>query len=73
MIKRRTCISSQPTPTPLPLPHILASHSNSVYMIARATHPHIRAREGDRYRLELQALAKNLGVEQQILFVNRID
>ena len=40
------------------MPRILASHSNAVYMIAGATHPHIRAREGDRYRLELQALAK---------------
>jgi glycosyltransferase involved in cell wall biosynthesis len=40
-------------------------------MIAGATHPHVRAREGDRYRLELQALAKKLGVEQQVLFVNR--
>jgi glycosyltransferase involved in cell wall biosynthesis len=50
---------------------ILASHSNAVYVIAGATHPHIRAREGDRYRLELQALAKRLGVEKQVLFVNR--
>jgi glycosyltransferase involved in cell wall biosynthesis len=40
-------------------------------MIAGATHPHIRAREGDRYRLELQAMAKKLGVERQVLFVNR--
>ena len=53
------------------MPRILASHSNVVYMIAGATHPQIRAREGDRYRLELQALAKKLGVEQQVLFVNR--
>jgi glycosyltransferase involved in cell wall biosynthesis len=53
------------------MPRILASLSNTVYMIAGATHPHVRAREGDRYRLELQALAKNLGVEQQVLFVNR--
>jgi len=53
------------------MPRILASHSNAVYMIAGATHPQIRAREGDRYRLELQALAKKLGVEQQVLFVNR--
>ena len=53
------------------LPSILASHSNAVYMIAGATHPHVRAREGDRYRLELQALAKKLGVERQVLFVNR--
>ena len=53
------------------MPRILASHSNTVYMIAGATHPQIRAREGDRYRLELQALAKKLGVGQQVLFVNR--
>jgi glycosyltransferase involved in cell wall biosynthesis len=53
------------------MPRILASHSNAVYMIAGATHPQIRAREGDRYRLELQALAKKLGVVQQVLFVNR--
>jgi glycosyltransferase involved in cell wall biosynthesis len=53
------------------MPRILASLSNTVYMIAGTTHPQIRAREGDRYRLELQALAKKLGVEQQVLFVNR--
>ncbi len=53
------------------MPNILATHSNAVYMIAGATHPHVRAREGDRYRLELQALAKKLGVEGQVLFVNR--
>jgi glycosyltransferase involved in cell wall biosynthesis len=53
------------------MPRILSSHSNVVYMIAGATHPQIRAREGDRYRLELQALAKKCGVEQQVLFVNR--
>jgi len=53
------------------MPRILANHSNTVYMIAGATHPQIWAREGDRYRLELQALAKKLGVEQQVLFVNR--
>jgi glycosyltransferase involved in cell wall biosynthesis len=53
------------------MPRILASQSNAVYVIAGATHPHIRAREGDRYRFELQALAKKLGVEQQVLFVNR--
>jgi glycosyltransferase involved in cell wall biosynthesis len=53
------------------MPQILASHRDAVYMIAGATHPHVRAREGDRYRLELQALAKKLGVERQILFVNR--
>jgi glycosyltransferase involved in cell wall biosynthesis len=53
------------------MPRILANHGNAVYMIAGATHPHVRAHEGDRYRLELQALATKVGVEEQVLFVNR--
>jgi len=53
------------------MPNILTRHSNVVYLIAGATHPQVRAREGDRYRFELQALAKKLRVEQQVLFVNR--
>jgi glycosyltransferase involved in cell wall biosynthesis len=53
------------------MPRILASHSGTVYVIAGATHPHIRAREGDRYLLELKALAKKVGVERQVRFVNR--
>ena len=53
------------------MPGILASQSSALYMIAGATHPHVRALEGDRYRLELQGLAKKLGVERQVLFVNR--
>jgi glycosyltransferase involved in cell wall biosynthesis len=53
------------------LPHILSRHPNVVYLIAGATHPHIKAREGDRYRDQLQALAKELGVERQVIFHNR--
>jgi glycosyltransferase involved in cell wall biosynthesis len=53
------------------LPHILSRHSNAVYVIAGATHPHVRAREGDRYRETLQALAKGLGVENEVIFHNR--
>src|SRR5208282_140844 len=53
------------------LPRILSRHSNVVYIIAGATHPHVRRREGDRYRVQLQALAKELGVEQNVVFHNR--
>jgi glycosyltransferase involved in cell wall biosynthesis len=53
------------------LPRILSRHSNVVYIIAGATHPHVRRREGDRYRLQLQALAKELGVEENVVFYNR--
>jgi glycosyltransferase involved in cell wall biosynthesis len=53
------------------LPQILARHKNVVYMVAGATHPHILRREGDHYRTSLQALAKDMGVESQVMFHNR--
>jgi glycosyltransferase involved in cell wall biosynthesis len=53
------------------LPEILAKHKNVVYIVAGATHPHILRREGDRYRTYLQDLAKEMGVESQVLFHNR--
>src|ERR1017187_5886182 len=53
------------------LPHILSKHKNVVYMVAGATHPHILRREGDRYRASLQALAKEVGVESQVIFHDR--
>ena len=53
------------------LPRILSRHRNLVYIIAGATHPHVRRREGDRYRHQLQALAKELGVEKNVVFHNR--
>jgi glycosyltransferase involved in cell wall biosynthesis len=53
------------------LPRILSQHSDVVYIIAGATHPHVKLREGDRYRLELEALATKLGVERNVVFHNR--
>jgi glycosyltransferase involved in cell wall biosynthesis len=53
------------------LPRILSKHSNVAYIVAGATHPHILRREGDRYRARLQALAKEVGVESQVIFHDR--
>jgi hypothetical protein len=53
------------------LPRILATKPNVAYIVAGATHPHIRRREGDTYRESLQALAKSLGVEDNVIFHNR--
>ena len=53
------------------LPQILSKHKNVVYIVAGATHPHILRREGDHYREHLQALAKEIGVESQVIFHNR--
>jgi glycosyltransferase involved in cell wall biosynthesis len=53
------------------LPQILAKHKNVVYIVAGATHPHILRREGDQYRAYLQALAKEVGVESEVIFHDR--
>lgn len=53
------------------LPAILARHPHLTYIVSGATHPHIRRREGERYREELQRLAVELGVSGQVIFNNR--
>lgn len=53
------------------LPAILARHPNVVYIILGATHPHVLRNEGETYRLSLQWLAQEKGVEGQVIFYNR--
>jgi glycosyltransferase involved in cell wall biosynthesis len=53
------------------LPAILARHPNVVYIILGATHPHVLRAEGETYRLSLQWLAQENGVEGQVIFYNR--
>jgi glycosyltransferase involved in cell wall biosynthesis len=53
------------------LPAVLAKHPNVVYMILGATHPHVLQSEGETYRLSLQWLAQEKGVEGQVIFYNR--
>ncbi|MGD0733604.1 MAG: glycosyltransferase family 4 protein [Terracidiphilus sp.] len=53
------------------LPAILARYPNVVYLVSGVTHPHIRRSEGERYREELQALAVELGVSENLILNNR--
>jgi len=53
------------------MPAILARHPNVVYIVSGVTHPHIRRRDGERYREELQALAVELGVSSNLILINR--
>jgi glycosyltransferase involved in cell wall biosynthesis len=53
------------------LPAILARHPNVVYIVSGVTHPHIRRREGERYREQLLALARELGVSSNLILNNR--
>ena len=53
------------------LPAISKKHPNIVYIILGATHPQVLRNEGEKYRLSLQWLAQELGVESQVIFYNR--
>ncbi|HYW37907.1 MAG TPA: glycosyltransferase family 4 protein [Terriglobales bacterium] len=50
------------------LPQILSKHKNVAYIVAGATHPHVLRHEGDKYRASLLALAKEVGVESNVIF-----
>lgn len=53
------------------LPAILAEYPDVVYIVLGATHPHIRRREGESYRLFLEQLAREREVEKNVIFHNR--
>jgi glycosyltransferase involved in cell wall biosynthesis len=53
------------------LPDIVATHPEVVYLVLGATHPHLLATEGERYRLSLERLAADCGVECHVIFHNR--
>ena len=53
------------------LPAILAVCPDTVYVVLGATHPHVVEREGERYRLMLEARGRHLGVAGSMIFHNR--
>ena len=53
------------------LPEIVSKHPNVIYLILGATHPNLLEREGERYRMSLERLAADLGMEKHIIFHNR--
>jgi len=50
------------------LPQIVKSHPDVIYMVVGATHPHQKAIQGEDYRIHLHLLAKELGVEDHVVF-----
>lgn len=53
------------------LPTIVAQYPDVVYLVLGATHPHIIREAGESYRLSLQRLARDKGVEANVIFYNR--
>ncbi len=53
------------------LPRIREAHPDVVYLVLGATHPNLRAREGENYRLQLERLVEARGVKENVIFYNR--
>lgn len=53
------------------LPQIVARHTDVTYLILGKTHPAIVKNTGEQYRDDLKRLAIRLGVEKNLMFVNK--
>jgi len=53
------------------MPGIIRRHPDAVYLVLGATHPHLIAREGEKYRTSLEDMADDLGVGENVVFFNR--
>jgi glycosyltransferase involved in cell wall biosynthesis len=53
------------------LPDIIREFPNIVYIVLGQTHPNLLRDEGEAYRLTLERLAKDLGVQKHVVFFNR--
>jgi glycosyltransferase involved in cell wall biosynthesis len=53
------------------MPAILARHPNAVYVVVGATHPNVKERHGETYRLMLESRARQLGVAPSVIFHDR--
>ena len=53
------------------LPEIVATHPEVLYFVVGATHPNLKAENGEEYRLSLHRRAKELGVADNIVFHDR--
>ncbi len=53
------------------VPEIVEAFPDFVYLVLGATHPDLVRREGERYRLSLERLARDLGIGKNVIFYNR--
>lgn len=53
------------------LPEVVERHPDVAYVLLGATHPHVKERQGETYRLMLEQRARALGVDSNLVFHNR--
>ena len=52
------------------MPAIVASHPSALYVIAGQTHPELRRHDGEKYRNQLVATVKRLGLQNHVSFID---
>lgn len=53
------------------LPGVVKKHPDLAYIILGATHPHVIRHEGEAYRRSLAQLAEELGLRENVIFIDR--
>jgi glycosyltransferase involved in cell wall biosynthesis len=53
------------------LPPVIEAHPHVVYLVLGATHPEVKRRDGEEYRLWLLRRVRNLGLEDHVIFYDR--
>lgn len=53
------------------LPKVLSRFPNTVYIVLGATHPNLVRQQGESYRLSLERLTNDLGINKNVIFYNR--
>lgn len=53
------------------LSRLVPDHPELVYLVVGQTHPHVKEHEGERYRIGLEHLARDLGVADHVVFHDR--
>lgn len=53
------------------IPEIVASFPDFIYIVLGATHPSLIREQGERYRISLERMAKELGITKHVSFYNR--
>ncbi|WP_026898587.1 glycosyltransferase family 4 protein [Daejeonella oryzae] len=53
------------------LPQVVEKHPDVMYVVLGNTHPGVRKNSGEEYRDSLKSLATQLGVEKNLVFINK--
>ena len=53
------------------LPAVVERHPDVLYLVAGQTHPEVIRAEGEQYRLSLQRLVRDLGLQRHVQFLDR--